>query len=324
MALKKTSKKQEIKKVFSKDPGPWNFYSRAGNKYFLMDWIFKKILFISGVSIFFLVLMIFIFLVLNSMPSIKEFGFRFFLSKSWDPVFEKFGALPFIAGTIFTSFLALLISLPFSLSISLYLGEFSKSGFFSGFLKNSIELLAGVPSVVYGFFGMFVLIPIVRYLEIKFNIEPYGVGIFTSSIILSIMIIPFSASLGREVIELIPQDIKEAAYSLGSTRYEVIKRVVLPYAKSGITAGILMALGRAFGETMAVTMVIGNSNVMPKGLFSPANTMASLIANEFTEAVSRIHLSSLIEIGLVLFIISAVFSIMGKIFIHKFSITENG
>jgi len=161
---------------------------------------------------------------------------------------------------------------------------------------------------------------VVRYFQIKFGIQPYGVGIFTASIVLSIMIIPFSASLGREVIEMVPAEIKEAGYSLGATRYEVIKYIVLPYCKTGIIAGLLLALGRAIGETMAVTMVIGNSNLMPANIFSPANTMASIIANEFTEAVTELHLSSLIEIGIVLFIVTTLVSITGKLIIRRFVI----
>lgn len=289
---------------------------------FLPDFVFKNVIFIAGISVLILVFSILVSLIINSLPTIKEFGFKFFIDKIWDPVFAKYGALPFVTGTVLTSFIALLITIPFSIAISIYLGgEFIKeNSFFAGFLKNSVDLLSGIPSVVYGFFGLFIVVPFVRYFQIKFNIEPYGVGILTASIVLSIMIIPFSASLGREVIEMVPAEIKEAGYSLGGTRYEVIKHVILPYCKSGIIAGFLLALGRAIGETMAVTMVIGNSNFMPKNIFTPANTMASIIANEFTEAVTELHLSSLIEIGVVLFIVSAIINIIGKIVIKKFAI----
>lgn len=285
------------------------------------DFIFRKLLLLSGLAILILVISVLVSLILNSIPSIKEFGFKFFSSKIWDPVFEQYGALPFIIGTVLTSFLALVITIPFSLAISIYLGgEFiQEKSFFAGFLKNSVDLLSGVPSVVYGFFGLFMIVPIIRYLQIKLGIAPYGVGILTASIVLSIMIIPFSASLGRDVIEMIPAEIKEAGYSLGATRYEVIRYIIIPYCKSGIIAGILLALGRAIGETMAVTMVIGNSNHMPSNIFSPANTMASIIANEFTEAVTELHLSSLIEIGVVLFIVTTIISITGKVIIRKLS-----
>ncbi|MGC8804537.1 MAG: phosphate ABC transporter permease subunit PstC [Candidatus Ratteibacteria bacterium] len=274
----------------------------------------------AGITLFLLVLSILCSLVINSMPSIKAFGLKFFTGTVWDPVFEQFGALPFVAGTLLTAFIAIFITIPFSIAISIYLGEFSKSGTYSSFLKNSIDLLAGVPSVVYGFFGIFIIVPAVRYIQVKFNIAPYGVGILTASIVLSIMIIPFAASLGREIIEMIPSEIKEAAYALGSTRYEVTRHVIFPYAKNGLIAGILLALGRAIGETMAVTMVIGNSNNMPKNIFAPANTMASIIANEFTEAVGTLHLSALIEIGVVLFIVTTIISITGKIIIKKFAV----
>jgi phosphate transport system permease protein len=161
-----------------------------------------------------------------------------------------------------------------------------------------------------------------RSLEIQLNVAPYGVGIFTSSLVLAVMIIPYSSSIGREVISLVPSDLKEAALSLGATRFEVIRKVILPYARSGIFAGILLSLGRALGETMAVTMVIGNSNVIPTGLFSPANTLASVIANEFTEATDRLYLASLVELGLVLFMVTTAINILGKLIIRRIGMEE--
>jgi phosphate transport system permease protein len=235
-------------------------------------------------------------------------------------VTEEFGALPFLIGTLITSFLALAISIPFSLSLSLYLGEYAAEDFLSSLLRSAVELLAGVPSVIYGFWGLFILVPAVRFIEIKLGVTPYGVGMLTSSLILAIMIIPYSASLGREVIRLVPTELKEAAYSLGATRFEVIRRVILPYVVSGITAGNILALGRAIGETMAVTMVIGNSNFIPRSIFAPANTMASVIANEFTEATGTLYLSSLVEIGLLLFVVTMVINILGKQIIKKMSV----
>jgi phosphate transport system permease protein len=184
-------------------------------------------------------------------------------------------------------------------------------------VKSAVELLAGIPSVIYGFWGLYLLVPIIRDLEMKFGILPYGVGIFTASVVLAIMIVPYAASIGREAIQLVPQDLKESAYSLGATRFEVVRIIIIPYARSGIAAGISLAFGRAFGETMAVTMVIGNSNFIPKSIFAPANTMASVIANEFTEAVGKLYLSSLIEIGLFLFIVSALITIVGKYIIKR-------
>jgi len=260
----------------------------------------------------------FLTLIFNSYPSLKAFGIKFFYEKKWDPVFNEFGALPFLIGTILTSFLALIISIPFSLSLSIFLGEYYREGKLSLILKNLLDLLAGIPSIIYGLWGLFFLVPIIRNLEIKMGITPYGVGIFTASIILSIMIIPYSSSIGREVIELVPSEIKEAAYSLGATRYEVIKKVIIPYAISGILSGIFLSLGRALGETMAVTMVIGNANILPKNIFSPGNTMASVIANEFTEATGDLYLSALIEIGLFLFLVTFIINFIGRILVRKY------
>jgi len=278
---------------------------------------FRTALFLSGWIVLIIVVGIFVTLILNSLPSIKAFGWRFFVGKEWNPVLESYGALPFVLGTLLTSLIALLISIPFSFALSILLGEFYKKGILASLLNTTIELLSGIPSIIYGFWGLFVLVPIVRTFEIKTGLPPYGVGIFTASIILAIMIIPYSASLGREVISLVPAEIKEAAYSLGATRFEVVRYIILPYARSGIFAGFLLSLGRALGETMAVTMVVGNANTFPEGIFSPGNTMASLIANEFTEATGNLYLSALIEIGLVLFIITTILNVFGRIVIKK-------
>jgi len=281
---------------------------------------FRKILSIAGVFILLLLVAIFFSLVIASFPSIWNFGIRFLFSSTWDPVKSEFGAFPFLVGTLATSFLALVISVVFSIPISIFLGEYSAQGSTATFIKSMIELLAGVPSVIYGFCGLFLLAPLVRILEMKLGVAPYGVGIFTASLVLSIMIIPYSASIGREVISLVPSDLKEAALSLGATRFEVIRKVILPYAGSGIVAGILLSLGRALGETMAVTMVIGNTNFIPKSIFSPANTLASVIANEFTEATGSLYLASLIELGLVLFIVSAIINLIGKLIIRRMGV----
>ncbi len=280
---------------------------------------FKNIILVSGLSVIILLIAIFLTLLIASIPAIKTFGLGFFISKHWDPSLEKFGALPFLYGTLITSFLALIISIPFSIAISIFLGEYFKDGLLSTFLRSSTEVLAGIPSVIYGLWGLFLLMPITRYIQTLLGTTPYGVGIFTASLILSIMIIPFSASIGREVVSLIPADLKEAAYSLGATRFEVIKNVIIPYARSGIIAGILLAFGRAIGETMAVTMLIGNSNFLPKSIFSPANTMASVIANEFAESTG-IAASSLVYIGLVLFLVTTLVNIAGTYVIKKISL----
>ena len=287
------------------------------------DSLFFGVLNLSSLLMLILLFAIFVTLVVYSLPSIKAFGVRFFLDKTWDPVTGEFGALPFLLGTLITSFLSLIISLPFSFAIVIFLGEYFTKGTVSSILKSGVELLAGIPSIIYGFWGLFVLVPIMRMVQIELGVTPYGVGILTSSIILAIMIIPYSASIGTEVVQLVPSDLKEAAFSLGATRFEVIKAVILPYARSGIFAGILLSLGRALGETMAVTMVIGNSNFLPTSIFSPANSMASVIANEFSEATEKIYLSSLVEIGLLLFIVTMIVNIIGKYIIGRMSVEKS-
>ncbi|MCS7233662.1 MAG: phosphate ABC transporter permease subunit PstC [Synergistetes bacterium] len=288
----------------------------------MKDRLFNIMVFMGACITIILLIAAFLTLLINFIPSLKAFGLKFFFGKEWDPIKLNFGALPFFIGTTLTSFLALIISVPISISISILLGEYLKEGFIASIFKNLVELLAGIPSVIYGFWGLFVLVPFVRKIEVFLNVPPVGVGIFTASIVLAVMIIPYSASIGREVIELVPTDIKEAAYSLGATKYEVIRFVILPYARSGIFAGILLSLGRAIGETMAVTMLIGNSNEIPSSIFSPGNTMASLIANEFAEATEILHLSSLVGIGFFLLIITTVISLVGRYIIKKISVTE--
>jgi phosphate transport system permease protein len=284
------------------------------------DKIFFGLLNFSALCTIALLIAIFITLIVHSLPSLKAFGITFLLKKTWDPVFGVFGALPFLIGTLLTSFLALALSLPFSLSIAIFLGEYFREGTVSSLLKSAIELLAGIPSVIYGFWGLFVLVPLIRIVEMKLGVAPYGIGILTSAVVLAIMIIPYSALLGTEVIQLVPSDLKEAAFSLGATRFEVIGKIILPFARSGIVAGILLSLGRALGETMAVTMVIGNSNFLPTNIFSPANTMASVIANEFAEATETVYVSSLVEIGLLLFIVTMLVNLIGKYIINRMSV----
>lgn len=281
--------------------------------------IFKRSLIAVGVAMVLLVVGLMITLIIESVPSMKNLGFKYLWSKTWDPVNNVYGALPFLIGTLLTSFLALIISIPFSFAIAIYLGEYNPKGWLSNFLKNTVELIAAVPSVIYGFWGLLVLVPLVRSLEMKVGVLPYGIGIFTASLILAVMIIPYAASLGREMIRLVPSPLKEGAYSLGATRYEVIKNVILPYTKSGLFAGILLSLGRALGETMAVTMVIGNTSMIPDSIFGPGNTMASVIANEFTEADHTLYLSALIELGLVLFVVTVVINMIGKRIIKRFT-----
>ena len=270
-----------------------------------------------------LIIGILITLIVQSMPSIKSLGIGFLWGKVWDPVQNIYGAYPFLIGTLLTSFIALIISVPFSYAISIYLGEYNPKGWLSNLLKNTIELIAAVPSIIYGFWGLFVLVPVIRIFEAKIGVAPYGIGVFTSSLILAVMIIPYAASLGITLIRMVPSQLKEGAYALGATRYEVIRSVIMPYTRSGLFAGVLLSLGRALGETMAVTMLIGNTSAIATSIkdaiFGPGNTMASVIANEFTEADHTVYLSALIELGLVLFFVTVVINFIGKRIITKFT-----
>ncbi|MBN1927398.1 MAG: phosphate ABC transporter permease subunit PstC [Prolixibacteraceae bacterium] len=250
----------------------------------------------------------------GAIPSFKEFGLKFIVSNNWNPTEgkENYGALPFITGTLLTSVLALIIALPLSFSTSLFLGEYYRNKRISKIIGTMVDLLAGIPSIVYGLWGFYVLRPFL----VSLGAPNQGFGVFTASIILAIMIIPYATSLSNEIIAMVPSDLKEAAYSLGATRLEVVLNVTVPAARSGVVAGYILAFGRALGETMAVTMLIGNSNLVPKGLFATGNSMASLIANQFGEA-DGLKLSSLIAIGLILFILTGIINAIGKFIIKK-------
>ena len=258
-------------------------------------------------------------LVWQSIPALQALGLRFFWSSTWNPVNNVFGALPFLLGTLITSFTALIISIPFSIAVALMLGEYFPVGNISNFMRSVIDLIAAIPSVIFGFWGFFILVPLIRTLEMKIGVTPNGVGLFSASLVLSIMIIPYAASLGITVIKMVPTELKEGAYALGATRWEVLRSIVLPYSKSGLFAGILLSLGRAIGETMAVTMVIGNASDLPKSLFSTGNTMASVIANEFGAAPDPVYVSALIEMGLFLFLVTFVINLIGKTVIKSLS-----
>jgi phosphate transport system permease protein len=204
-----------------------------------------------------------------------------------------------------------------SLCLAILMGEYFTKGLFASLMRTSVELLAGIPSVVYGFIGLFFLVPVMRVFQVAAGMPPYGVGILTSAILLAFMVLPYAASIGREMISLVPADLKEAALSLGATQSETVWKVTLPYARSGILGGVFLSLGRALGETMAVTMVIGNSNKLTLNILGPGNTMASLIANEFSEATREVHVASLVEIALLLFLMSTVINILGKLVIDR-------
>ncbi|HUW91723.1 MAG TPA: phosphate ABC transporter permease subunit PstC [Bacteroidales bacterium] len=280
------------------------------------DRVTKTILFGSSLAILILSAGIVFSLTGGAIPVFKEFGPGFITSSSWNPTTgsEEYGAMPFIAGTVMTSLIALILCIPMAFSTSLFIAEYYKGTRTAGILRSLVDLLAGVPSIVYGFWGFYALRPLL----VKTGLTDQGFGIFTASLILAIMIVPYATSLSSEIISLVPSELKEAAYSLGATRREVIFNVVIPAARSGIVASFILALGRALGETMAVTMLIGNANIIPKGLFSPGNTMASVIANQFGEA-DGLKMSALIAIGLILFAITALVNAAGKFIIKLFA-----
>jgi phosphate transport system permease protein len=280
---------------------------------------FRRFLDLVGLGVIVLLAAIFVSLLLSSRPALVHNGLAFLTGSTWDPVTGTYGALPFLAGTLLTSFIALTIAMVFSLSVSILLGEYLTQGPFSTLLRSLVELLAGIPSVVYGFVGLAFLVPAVRALQMALRLPPFGVSILTASLLLSVMILPYAASIAREVITLVPGDLREASLSLGATRSETVRRVTLPYALGGILGGVLLALGRALGETMAVTMLIGNTSGLTLNLLAPGNTMASVIANEFTEAAGEVYLASLVEVGLLLFVTSTVLNLGGKLVIRRMS-----
>ena len=255
--------------------------------------------------------------------SLAKFGFRFWTGRTWDPVSGEFGALPFIWGTLYSSLLAMLISTPIALGIAIYLSELSPRRLRTP-LAFLTELLAAVPSIVYGLWGVFVLVPIVRKLQVVtpewlrklplFSGPPLGVGMGAAALILAVMVIPFTSSVAREVLKAVPASQREAAYALGATRWEAI-RAALRFGRTGIFGAIILGFGRAVGETMAVTMVIGNNPQIKASLFAPQYTMAAVIANEFTEAADDLYLSALIEIGLVLFVITVIVNAISRLLI---------
>ena len=254
-------------------------------------------------------------LVTDAYDAFEHFGFfKFLTSSEWSYTegAERYGALPFITGTLMTTLLALIFCIPFSLPVSLFVGEYFKGTKVAAVLSTVTDLLAGIPSIISGWWGFYTLRPLIMAL----NISPQGSGILTASLVLAIMIVPYAASLSAEFIKMVPNDLKEGAYSLGATRAEVIRKVVFPVAGSGIFSSYVLAIGRALGETMTVTMLIGNTNNIPDSITSTGNSMASIIANQFGEA-DDLRLSSLIAIGLVLFLITAIINMIGKLMIKR-------
>ncbi len=269
-------------------------------------------------------------LLAGSLPALRAFGPGFLTSPQWNPVTEQFGALVPIVGTLVTSFIALLIGIPVSFGIALFLTELSPV-WLRRPLGTAIELLAAIPSIIYGMWGLFVFAPAFSQLQpwltatlgaiplagMLFQGPPMGIGVLTAGIILAIMVIPFIAAVMRDVFEVVPSVLKESAYALGSTTWEVVWNVVLPYTKVGVVGGVMLGLGRALGETMAVTFVIGNAHKLNPSLMMPGNSIASALANEFTEAVGDLYGSALIELGLILFLITFVVLALSKMLLRR-------
>jgi phosphate transport system permease protein len=289
------------------------------------DRIFRFAMTVCGVSVLGLLVLIVYELVLRSGLSWHAFGFKFFAASAWDPVEEHFGALPFIYGTLVSSFLALLLAVPLAIGVAVFTTEMCPR-VLRGPLSFFTELLAAIPSVIYGLWAIFVLVPLLReYVQPflartlawtgLFEGPPYGIGMLAAGIILAIMIVPIISSITREVLTAVPRHQREAALALGATRWEMIRVGVLRNARAGIMGGIILGLGRALGETMAVTMVIGNRPEIAKSLFAPGYTMASVLANEFSEATGDVYLSALVEIGLALFLVTIVVNALAQLMV---------
>jgi phosphate transport system permease protein len=291
----------------------------------IADNSFAAVMLLCACTIFAIVLFIFVILVVHSRPSLVQFGWKFFTREAWDPVSGDFGALPFIYGTLATSLLALCMAVPLALGVAIFLTELCPRPLRAP-ISFLTELLAAIPSVVYGLWAVFVLVPLVRNPIGPFLVKTlgwtglfsgpnFGVGLLTASMILAIMILPIISSLTRDIMTAVPNSQREAVLALGATRWEMIRIGVLRNSRIGIVGAIMLGLGRALGETMAVTMVIGNHPDIGKSLFAPANTLASVIAGEFSEATSDIYLSALIEIGLALFLVTIVVNAIARLMV---------
>jgi phosphate transport system permease protein len=296
------------------------------------EWLTRIFAFV----VFSLLVAILASLVVGSQVTLQKYGFSFIWSSDWDPVKERFGALVPIYGTLVTSAIAMLIGVPVSFGIALFLTELSPA-WLKRPLGTAIELLAAIPSIIYGMWGLFVFAPLfqehvqpalvntlgaVPFFGALFAGPSIGIGMLTAGLILSIMVIPFITAVMRDVFEIVPAMLKESAYGLGATTWEVVWRVVLPYTKVGVIGGIMLGLGRALGETMAVTFVIGNAHHLAVSLNAPGNSIASALANEFTEAVGDIYFSALIELGLILFLITTIVLALAKLLLMRLARRE--
>lgn len=298
--------------------------------------LFKNMTRFFAILVLCILVAIIISLFIGAYPAIKQFGFGFIFSQQWNPVTEKFGGLVPIVGTLVTAAIAMLIAIPVSFGIAFFLTEMAPA-WLKGPINGAIELLAAIPSIIYGMWGLFVFAPIfadtvqpwiqahigiISIISPLFQGPPMGIGVLTAGLILSIMVIPFIASVMREVFSVVPNALKESAYGIGATRWEVVWKVVLPYTKTGVMGGIMLGLGRALGETMAVTFVIGNAHQLHLSLFMPGNSITSILANEFTEAVGMLYTSSLIYLGLLLFAITSVVLAISRLLLIRLNRQE--
>src|SRR5450755_1297136 len=298
----------------------------------LPDAVFRLLILLTAVSVFAIVVFVVVELVDKSRLSLHQFGLGFFFGHDWDPVNDQYGAMPFIYGTLVSSFLALLLAVPLSVGVAVYVTEMCPIRL-RAIISFLVELLAAIPSVIYGLWAIFVLAPLLRdYVEPflaktlgwtgLFTGPMYGLGMLAAGIIMAIMVVPVIASITREVMTAVPQNQREAVLALGATRWEMIRMGVLRNARIGIVGGVILGLGRALGETMAVTMVIGNRPEIAKSLFAPGYTMASVIANEFSEASDDLYLSALVEVGLALFLVTLIVNGLARLLV--WSITGTG
>jgi phosphate transport system permease protein len=284
----------------------------------LGDALFRHLTRAAAIAVLLLLSGVIVSLIQGSIPALRTFGLGFLISERWNPVTDLYGALPAIYGTIVTSFIAMLIAVPVGLLIAFFLTELCPLRLRRP-IGIAIELLAGIPSIIYGIWGLFIFAPFLQAtlqpflintlgrvpgISLLFSGPPYGIGILTSGLILAIMVLPFVTAITRDVFDAVPAVLKEAAYGLGCTTWEVVRKVVLPYARVGVIGGIMLALGRALGETMAVTFVIGNAHRISASVLAPGTTISATIANEFTEAVGDLYTSALIALGLILFVIT--------------------
>jgi phosphate transport system permease protein len=309
---------------------------RASRIHLWLDAAFENITRLFALLVLSLLVAIIVSLWIGAWPAFEKFGFGFIVSSAWNPVTDQYGALNAIYGTLATSFIAMLIGIPVSFGIAVFLTELCPTPLRRP-LGTAIELLAGIPSIIYGMWGLFVFVPLLAdYIQPAlaktfgsipiignlFQGAPNGIGILSAGFILAIMVIPFIASVMRDVFEIVPKVLKESAYGLGATTWEVMRHVVLPYTRAGVAGGIMLGLGRALGETMAVTFVIGNSHKISASLFEAGNSISSVLANEFAEASKDIHIASLMALGLILFLITFVVLICAKLLLVQLSQKE--